>query len=67
MSKVDEYRANAAECCRMAEGTKNAVEECMWRDMSVSWLAMIRHGEREDFASEERERGTKQSRSKSVH
>src|SRR5262249_51805824 len=34
VSNVDEYRANAAGCRRMADGTKNAREKHMWRDMS---------------------------------
>jgi hypothetical protein len=45
----------------MADGTKNAREKHMWRDMSESWLAMIGYAEREDFGAEEREHGTKQA------
>jgi hypothetical protein len=67
MSKMSEYRANAAECRRMADETKNALERRMWCDMSESWLGMIGHAEREDFAAEEREHGTNQSQSKSSH
>jgi hypothetical protein len=51
----------------MAESTKNAMEKHMWRDMSQSWLGMIGHAEREDFAAEEREHGTNQPQSKSSH
>jgi hypothetical protein len=67
MSKANEYRANAAECRRMADSTKNALEKHMWRDMSESWLGMIGHAEREDFAAEEREHGTNQLQSKCCH
>jgi len=66
-SKANEYRANAAECRRMAEGTKNALEKHMWRDMSESWLGMIGYAEREDFAAEQREHGTNQPQSMSSH
>ena len=67
MSKADEYRANAAECRRIAEGTTNAQDKDMWRDMSESWLGMVGHAEREDFAAEERKRGTHQLQSKCNH
>ena len=67
ISKANEYRANAAECRRRAECTKNVPEKHMWRDMSESWLGMIVFAEQEDFAAEERERGTNQQRSKSSH
>jgi hypothetical protein len=66
-SKANEYRANAADCRRRADDTKNALEKHMWRDMSESWLGMIGHAEREDFAAEEREHGTNQPQSKSSH
>ncbi len=67
MSKVNEYRANAAGCRRMADTTKNTLEKHMWRDMSESWLGMIGHAEREDFAAEVHRRGTNQLQSKSCH
>jgi hypothetical protein len=67
VSKANEYRANAEECRRMADSTKNALQKDMWCDMSESWLGMIGHAEREDFATEEREHGTKQPQSKSSH
>jgi hypothetical protein len=67
ISKVSEYRAAAAECRRRAECTENAPEKHMWRDMSESWLGMIIFAEQEDFAAEERDRGTNQQRSKSSH
>jgi hypothetical protein len=63
-SKANEYRANAADCRRMADGTKNVLEKHMWRDMSESWLGMIGHA---DFAAEEREHGTNQPQSMCSH
>lgn len=51
----------------MADTKKNALEKHMWRDMSESWLSMIGHAEREDFAAEVHQRGTNQSQSKSCH
>lgn len=67
MRKADEYRANAAECRRMADSKESAQERHMWRDMSASWLGMITHAEREEFADKEREYGTKQPSSNSSH
>jgi hypothetical protein len=67
VSKANEYRPNAAECRRMADHTKNALEKHMWCDMSESWLGLIWHAEQEDFAAEEREHGTNQPQSKSSH
>jgi hypothetical protein len=66
-TKTNEYRANAADCCRRAECAENASEKHMWRDMSESWLGMIGFAEQEDFANEEHERGTNQQRSRSSH
>jgi len=41
MSKNDEYRANAAECERMARFTRNESEKRTWQDMAESWLRLI--------------------------
>jgi hypothetical protein len=67
MCKADEYRANAAECRRMADSKESAREKHMWRDMSASWLSMIPHAEGEEFAAKQREHGTKQPNSISSH
>ena len=67
MSKVSEYRASAAECRRKADSAKDSLEKHMWRDMSESWLGMMGHAQQEDFAAEERQRGTRQSRSNCLH
>jgi hypothetical protein len=39
MSKNDEYRGNAAECCRMASGTQNQADKRRWLDMAQHWFA----------------------------
>lgn len=41
MNKNDEYRANAAECERMAHFTRNASEKRTWLEMAESWLRLI--------------------------
>jgi hypothetical protein len=41
MSKHDEYRANAAECERMARVTRNEWEKRMWHEMAESWLRLL--------------------------
>jgi hypothetical protein len=40
--KNDEYRANAAECERMARFTRNESEKRTWLDMAEAWLRMIK-------------------------
>jgi hypothetical protein len=40
--KNDEYRANAAECERMARVTRNESEKRTWHEMAESWLRLIR-------------------------
>ena len=42
MNKNDEYRANAAECARMARVTRNEFEKRTWEEMAESWLRLIR-------------------------
>ena len=37
MSKVEEYRANAAECDRMARTARDEAERRTWKDMAASW------------------------------
>jgi hypothetical protein len=41
MNKNDEYRANAAECERMARFTRNESEKRTWLEMAESWLRLI--------------------------
>jgi hypothetical protein len=38
----DEYRANAAECERIARYTRNESERRTWLEMADSWLRLIR-------------------------
>lgn len=40
MSKVEEYRANAAECDRMARSARDEAERRTWKDMAQSWSRM---------------------------
>ena len=40
--KNDEYRANAAECERMARFTRNESEKRTWQGMAEAWLRMIK-------------------------
>ena len=40
VGKQDEYRANAAECQRMAGLTRNQAEQQTWLEMAASWLRM---------------------------
>jgi hypothetical protein len=42
VSKRDEYYANAAECQRMADTTRNGNERRIWQEMAESWLEMAR-------------------------
>ena len=37
MSKVEEYRANAAECDRMARVTRDEADRRTWQQMAESW------------------------------
>ena len=40
MTKTEEYRANAAECERMARTTRNESERRTWQEMAASWSRM---------------------------
>jgi hypothetical protein len=42
MSKRDDYLANAAECQRMVNITRNPDERRMWQGMTESWLRMAK-------------------------
>jgi hypothetical protein len=50
MNKNDEYRANAAECERMARFTRNESEKRTWLDMAESWLRLIQPARPSDMA-----------------
>jgi hypothetical protein len=42
MRKADEYRANAAECQRKADATRNQDEKEAWLRVAQAWLRLIR-------------------------
>jgi hypothetical protein len=40
MTKIDEYRANAAECHRMARTARDEKDRQTWQGMADSWSRM---------------------------
>jgi hypothetical protein len=42
MDRLDEFRAYAAECQRMADATTKEDDKRQWLRLAQSWLAMIR-------------------------
>jgi hypothetical protein len=42
MSKVDEYRAYAAECQRMANASAKHDDKRQWLNLAQSWLGLMR-------------------------
>ena len=70
MGKSDEYRANAAECERMARQSRHAGEKATWLQMAQDWLRMIpkaRQSASDRFDTAEMAQGTGQERSKAQH
>ena len=69
MNSSDEFRANAAECRRMADATKNAGDKRRWLQMAESWLRMIkpRQNAADRFDAAERSDGTRQPKSDASH
>jgi hypothetical protein len=70
MTKSDEYRANAAECQRMADISRNPAEKQTWLEMAASWLRMIPQpspSASDKFDAAEQARGTGQRKSDSEH
>ena len=70
MSKWDEYRANAAECQKMARIATNAGERVTWLEMAADWLRMIPKvapSAVDKFNAAERAHGTGQTRSDAEH
>ena len=45
MKKQDEYRANAAECQRMATAARTEQDKQTWLEMAASWLQMLKKAE----------------------
>ena len=70
MSKSDEYRANAAECQRMARIATNPGERVTWLEMAADWLRMVEKVDpsaSEKFDAAEAKQGTHQTRSDAEH
>lgn len=70
MNSNDEFRANAAECQRMADATKNSGDKKRWMKMAENWLRMItpaRQNATERFDAAERTQGTHQKKSDASH
>lgn len=70
MSKYDEYRANAAECERMARAARNLDDKGMWLQMAADWLRMIpqpRQSASDKFDAAEKAQGTGQEPSDAEH
>ena len=69
MNNSEEFRANAAECQRMAEATKNPGDKRRWLQMAESWLRMIkpRQTASDRFDTAERAQGTEQRKSDASH
>jgi len=50
MNKIEMYRANAAECRRMAGTMENEEVKATWLGMAEAWMLMIRdRGERSEL------------------
>jgi hypothetical protein len=70
MSKSGEYRANAAECQRMARLARNPSDKATWLQMAEDWLRMIqqpRQSKSDKFDAAEKAQGTGQERSDGEH
>jgi hypothetical protein len=70
MNSNEEFRANAAECERMADATKNPGDKRRWMKMAENWLRMIapaRPNASDRFDAAERQGGTHQAKSDASH
>ena len=76
MSNDEEYRRHAAECQRMAEGTRNEHDKSRWLKMAENWMRMVvdkgsgpqtSSGALRAFDEEQSEKGTGQIDSDSSH
>lgn len=47
MNRIDEYRANEAQCRRLWESTTNAKDRADWLKLANSWRALLRDEERQ--------------------
>ena len=46
MSDVEDYRNNAEDCLRMAEGDRDQQDKPLWATLAVSWLKLAQDAER---------------------
>ncbi len=70
MSKSDEYRANAAECQKMARVAVDPGEKQTWLEMASDWLRMIVKADptaSANFDAADKAYGTHQTRSDAQH
>jgi hypothetical protein len=51
MGKVDEYQANAAECQRMANASRNETDKHKWQEMADYWSSLIVRASKVSFGS----------------
>jgi hypothetical protein len=70
MSKFDEYRANAAECQKMARLSRDPADKAAWLGMAEDWLRMLPQPKRsaaDKFDAAEKAQGTGQPQSEGAH
>jgi hypothetical protein len=70
MFDVDQYRANAVHCLRMADDPLNWEHKQTWLNMAETWLGMTAEPQRrpeEMFGEAVRDQGTRQEPSRSRH
>jgi hypothetical protein len=70
MNKMDDYRAKAEECRRMAAKVSTPIGRAAWLQLATDWLALIREPTQtapERFDAMERDRGTRQEKSYTEH
>ena len=51
MERIDEYRANEAQCRRMWEATTNPKDRADWLKLANSWRVLLRDEQRKLRAS----------------
>jgi hypothetical protein len=55
MNILDEYRRNARECQRMADGAGNTTDKASWLRLAASWMGMIKNDAKQPAANDARE------------
>ena len=58
MDRIDEYRANEAQCRRMWETTTNPKDRADWLKLANSWRVLLRDEQRKLQGSLERTKRT---------